>query len=113
MFTSVPIKLSYGKEEKYDFLQNNLVLWEKKKVFLTKHQRKGNKNPVIFNLNSMWVERKIRPQKKHQPTKITEAVALYEWILVNRKTRLSSVQVGRTYPNPKCLAHIRTFGRIL
>lgn len=100
MFTSVPIKLSYGKEENYDFLQNNLVLWEKKKkkVFLTKHQRKGNKNPVIFNLTSMWVEKNIRPQKKHQPMKITEAVALHEWILVNRKTRLSSVQVGRTYP---------------
>lgn len=80
---SSKITLSYGR---------------KKKVFLTKHQRKGNKNPVIFNLTSMWVEKNIRPQKKHQPTNITEAVALHEWILVNRKTRLSSVQVGWTYP---------------
>lgn len=41
---------------------------EKKNVFLTKHQRKGNKNPVLFKLNSMWVEKKIRPIKK-APTK--------------------------------------------
>lgn len=40
LFTSVPIKLSYGKEENYDFLQNNLVLWEKKKSFPNKAPKK-------------------------------------------------------------------------
>lgn len=61
LFTSVLIKLSEGKEENFlknYFLKNNLVLRERKKhVFLVKHQRKGNKNPVIFNLNSLWVEK--------------------------------------------------------
>lgn len=61
LFTSVLIKLSEGKEENFFknyFLKNNLVLWERKNhVFLVKHQRKGNKNPVIFNFNSLWVEK--------------------------------------------------------
>lgn len=30
----------------------------KKKFVLTKHQRKDKKNPVIFKLDRMWVEKK-------------------------------------------------------
>lgn len=52
---------------------------EKKNVFLTKHQRKGNMNPVIFKLKQYVGRKKNQPnKKKHQPTKITEAVALQE-----------------------------------
>lgn len=58
---SSKITLSYGR---------------KKKVFLTKHQRKGNKNPVIFNLTSMWVE-KISDHKKSTNQRISLRLLRY------------------------------------
>lgn len=69
LFTSVLIKRSEGKEEnkKKEIISSKITLSygreKKQNVFLLKHQRKGNKNPVIVNLNTVWVEKSQVTQK--------------------------------------------------
>lgn len=84
--------------------------------FLNKAPKKRQQEPSLFKLNSMWVEKKsIKTNKKSTNPQRSLRLLHYRlskiWIIVNRKTRMLSVQVGQIYPT-KCPSWIQKFRRI-